>query len=212
MSEYTTPVRTTFELQRTAIEQSQQALQNGVEFQKRMNAAALDSLESQEDAQRRTVELTRSAIHGYLDALEATVPGADAGTDEIRETVDEQFVTFEEGHAEAFDVVSDEYAKGVEAYDDFATEYQSTVDEQIDLLLEANEEIEGQTVETVEKAREQFELAEEQFEQVQAQLEEQGEQFQEQLDEQFDQYKEQVQEIQSQIQEIRQRSEERVEA
>lgn len=212
MTEYTTPITTTFELQRTALKQGQRTIESGMEFQKRMNEAVLDGFDSQEAAQRRTIELTQSAMHSYLDAVEATVPGGASGVEEIRDTVDEQFATLDEGNAEAFDVVGDEFETGVEAYDQLATDYLSALEEQIDLVLEANEEVEGQTIDAIEQAQAQFERAEEQFEQAQARFEEQTEQFQEQFDRQFEQFQEQVEELQTQMEEIQQRTQDRVEA
>ena len=99
MAELTSPVTTTFEMQREAIEQGQQAIEQGIEFQQNMNEAFLGSFESQESAQRRTVELTQSVLHGYFDAVEGIIPGADSTLDELRETVDEQYDVLLENHA-----------------------------------------------------------------------------------------------------------------
>ena len=63
MAEYTTPVTTTFEMQRAAIKQGQQALEQSVEFQQNVSEAFLDSLESQQSAQARTVENTMYVVH-----------------------------------------------------------------------------------------------------------------------------------------------------
>ena len=75
MSTYTTPVTAAFEAQRATIKQSQQAFEQTIEFQHSLNEAMLDSLDSQESAQRRTVQLTQNLVHGYLDAVEWALGG-----------------------------------------------------------------------------------------------------------------------------------------
>jgi len=167
MTSYTTPINAAFELQRSTIKQSQQALTNTVEFQKRFNDAVIDSLDTAEETQQQGVELTRVAVHNYLDAVEASIPGLAGSLDEVRATVDEQFDQFASGHAEAFDAYETQLSEGADAYDEFATEYLKTVDEQIDLLLEGHEDVESQTVETLEDVEDQIEDVQAQVEEVQ---------------------------------------------
>lgn len=205
-STFTTPVSTAFEMQRSAIEQSQQAIESSVEFQKRLNAAALDGFEVTEEAQRGTVEMTENAVHSYLDVLEATVPGAGSVTGQVRENVDEGFDSLYEAHEEAFDVTEDEFAKGVAAYDELAVDYLVALNDQIETLLEAHEDVEGQTVETFQQAEGQFEEMQAQFEaqgeEMQAQFEAQTERFQEQFETQFEQFQAQLEELQAQFEEM----------
>lgn len=202
-STFTTPVSTAFEIQRNAIRQSQQAIENGVEFQKRLNAAALDGVGVTEDAQRGTVEMTENAVHSYLDVVEATVPGAASVTGQVRETVDGQFDALYQTHEEAFDVTESEFAKGVDAYDEMAVEYLTALNDQIEALLDAHEEIEGQTLESFRQVEGQFEEMQAQFEEsgeeMQAQFEAQTERFQEQFGAQFEQFQNQLEELQGQF-------------
>jgi len=181
MTEYTTPINSVFEFQRTAIEQSQHAVERSVEFQQSVNEAVLDGLDSQESAQRQGVELNRTAVHSYLDAIEATVPGAAGTFDDVREVVDEQYDTLLENHTEAFDSVAEEVERGIEVYDESAEEYLAAVEEQTEALLEAHEEIEGETVDVVREATGQLE------------------EFQDQLEEQVEEVQEQVEEVQEQV-------------
>ena len=187
---FTTPVSTAFEFQRSAIEQSHQAVESGVEFQKRLNAAALDGVDATENAQRSTVELTENAVHSYLDVVEATVPGAASVTGQVRENLDEQFDSLYQAHEEAFDVTEGEFAEGVDAYDELAVDYLATLNDGIETLLDANEDVEAQTLEA-------FEQFEETGEEMQAQFEEQAEYFQEQFEAQFEQFQAQLEELQA---------------
>ncbi|MFB6166582.1 MAG: hypothetical protein ABEJ31_15595 [Haloarculaceae archaeon] len=186
MSEYTTPVTTTFELQRQAIKQGQQAIEQGVEFQQTLNRAMLDQLSSQESAQRRTVELSKTAFESYLETLESSVPGAAGTVAEIRDAVDEQFEFLLENHAELFDNVEQEYAEGLDAYDDLTADYLQAMNEQVDLVLEAHQDFEDQSIEAVEQVEDQLEQVQDQVEQVQDQVE---------------QVQDQVREVQEQAQE-----------
>ena len=205
-STFMTPVSTVFQMQRSAIKQGQQAVESGVEFQKRMNTAMLDGFEATEEAQRNTVEMTENAVHSYLDVLETSVPGAASMTGQVRETVDGQFDALYQAHEEAFDVSEGEFAKGVDAYDEMAVDYLAAMNEGIEALLEAHEDAEGQTLEAFEQAEGQFEEMQAQFEQsgeeMQAQFEAQTERFQEQFEAQFEQFQSQLEELQGQFEEM----------
>jgi len=172
MVDYTTPVTTAFEMQRATIQQSQKALEQSISFQKNVNEAVVDSLDTQQSAQRRSVELSKTAFHSYLDAVEATVPGMGGTVDEIRQAVDEQYDFLLENHAELFDNVESEMVEGVEAYDEMSEEYVAAIDEQVEMLVEAHEELEGQSIEVAEQFGDQLEEVQEQVEEIQSQVEE----------------------------------------
>ncbi|MEF8813320.1 MAG: hypothetical protein V5A55_05825 [Halovenus sp.] len=167
MVDYTRPVTTAFELQRRTIKQSQEALSQSIEFQKRFNEAVVDGMAGQESAQRRAVELQREAIHDALDALETNVPGAEDATAEVRDTVDEQFEQLLANHEEAFEDVTAELREGTETYDEFAVEYLDALDEQLALVVDAHEELEAQSTEVAEQLDQQFEELREQVQDMQ---------------------------------------------
>jgi DNA repair exonuclease SbcCD ATPase subunit len=191
---YTTPFSTAFEMQRSAIKQSQQAMESSVEFQKRAGAAMLDGLDTTEEAQRQTVEMAENGIHSYLDTLESSMPGT-TGIDQLRGNVETTFESLYEAHAEAFEAAEGEFEKGIDAYDDMAIEYLEAVNEQMESLLEAHAESEQQVMSA-------FERAESQFEEMQGQFEEQGEEMQARFQEQFDQFQAQLEEMQERIEEV----------
>lgn len=74
MTEYTSPIEATFELQRKSIEQGQQVVEQGIDLQREFSQSLVDSLESQESFQRRLVELNRDTIQSVVEAVE-DVPG-----------------------------------------------------------------------------------------------------------------------------------------
>lgn len=174
MPQYTTPISAAFEFQRTAIEQSQQAFEQSIAFQQRFTNVMVDAIESQESLQRKGVELNRTALHTYLDAVEAVVPGTTATVEEVRRTIDEQYDVLLQNHHEVFDSIEAEIAEGVDAYDQATEEYLDAVDQQIETLVEAHEETEGRTLEA-------FEQLQSQVEEFQGQVESQVEDMQSQF-------------------------------
>jgi len=175
MADYTTPITTTFELQRKTIEQSQRAIESGFEFQRGMATAAIDTLEAQETSQRQAVEFLQNSIHRTLDTFEG-IPGAAGVTEEVRATVDEQYEELLDAHTEAFDTMENEFDESFEAYNEMTEEYLETLEEQLDTLLEAHEEFESQSVEATEQVSEQVEELQEQVEDVQEQIQDVSEQ------------------------------------
>ncbi|SFR86604.1 hypothetical protein SAMN05216559_0241 [Halomicrobium zhouii] len=176
MTEYTTPVTTAFQMQRQSIEQSQKVFEQSVAFQKNVTDAVVDSLDSQESAQRRGVELAQTAFHSYLDTVEATVPGVTPTVEEVRATVDEQYEFLLENHAETFENVEAELVEQTDAYDELTEDVLTAMNEQVGLLVEAHEDLEAQSVEAAEQWGEQIEELQDQVEEVQDQVREVQEQ------------------------------------
>lgn len=175
MTDYTTPIETTFELQRRTLTGSQQAIENGIDLQKQIAGATIDALDAHESTQRRAVELLQKSVHRTLDAAEA-LPGGEGTTDDVREVVDEQYEELFAAHEEAFEAITTELEAGVDAYDDLSAEYLETLDEQLALLAQAHEELESQSITATEQVDEQIGELQEQVEDVQEQIRDVSEQ------------------------------------
>lgn len=169
MSDYTTPIEAAFEMQRQSLKQSQDAVVQGVDLQKRVSKAFLGTLDTQEQLQRRLVELHRGVVHNTLDAVEA-VPGSELASEDVRASVDESYDELLDGHAEAFETVASELENNVDAYDEMTDELLAAVEEQLDMLVEAHEELEAQSVEATEEVAGQVEELQGQVEEVQEQI------------------------------------------
>jgi len=176
MVDYTTPLRTTFEMQRQSIDQGRTALEQAVQFQQRLNEAAVDGLETQERTQRRAVEFQQETLHATLDAIEGNAPGVGETTDDLRDTIDEQFAVLLDNHAEVFDVATGEFENGLGMYDDVAADYLAALDEQIDLLVEVHEEVESNSVEATEEFAEGIEGLQTRAEELAEQMQDASEQ------------------------------------
>ena len=170
MVDYTSPITATFELQRQTIKQSQEALEQGIEFQKDFNQAMVDGLDGQEDAQRRVVELQREALLNTLETVETNIPGAEDATAEVRSTVDEQFDMLLENHEEAFENIASGIEDGTQTYDEFVADYLDALDDQLEMVIDAHEDLESQSVEAAEGITEQLEDLQGQLENVQQQV------------------------------------------
>jgi uncharacterized phage infection (PIP) family protein YhgE len=169
MTEYTNPIKATFELQRKTLEQGQQTIAQGIDFQRQVSDSVVAGVESQEELQRRVVELNRDTLHTALDAIEG-IPNADVVVEDLRETVDSGYDEALASHEEVFDALAEELEGGIEDYDSLVDELVETLDEQFDVVVDAHEELEAQSVEATEELAGQVEDLQEQADDVQAQI------------------------------------------
>jgi gas vesicle protein len=170
MANYTSPITTTFELQRRSLEQGQQAIEQSLDVQKQVGDSLIAGLDSQEQFQRRLVELNRDTITSIIDAVDG-LPGADIAVDDLRESIDGGYDDLLDGHEEAFDSIEAELESGIDDVDEVSDDLIETLDEQLGLLLEAHEELEDQSVEVTEELVGRFEDLQEQANDVQQQIE-----------------------------------------
>jgi len=170
MADYTSPLETTFELQRKSLEQGQQALEQTIDFPNRIGEATVDSLDSQESVQRSIVELQQETFHSVLDALEEGIPGVETPTEDVRELVDDQYDAFFENHEELFANLETSLEESLDAYDEMSEESIEALEELVDALVEAQEELEDQSLEATEQVGDQIDDLQAQLEDLQAQV------------------------------------------
>jgi chromosome segregation ATPase len=170
MANYTSPIETTFELQRRSLEQGQQAIEQSFDVGQQISDSLMAGLDSQEQFQRQLVQLNRDTVTSVLDAIEG-LPGADVAVDDLRENVDDGYEELLDGHADAFDSISEELENGADSYDELTQDLLDTIDEQLDLIVEAHEELEAQSVDAVDELAGQVEQLQEQADDVQNQIE-----------------------------------------
>jgi len=78
------------------------------------------------------------------------LPATAGHTDDVRESVDEQFARLLDNHADIFEALLSDVEGSTGMYDDVTDDVLAAVDDQFDLLVEAHEELEGQSVEATE--------------------------------------------------------------
>lgn len=150
------PVRTAFDIQRRTIEGSRRLLAEGVRYHREFAAAFADGLESIDESQQRSLELTRRGIHASLDAVSVTVPGSGDAVAAARDAVDEQFEVLEASRRDAFDAVGGTLEDGVDASGEALVEALQALNRQVEALLDAHEALEETTLHALHDAEAQF--------------------------------------------------------
>ncbi|GAA0674616.1 hypothetical protein ACFQDG_07040 [Natronoarchaeum mannanilyticum] len=146
------PIQTAFDLQRTALEQTQNVTHEAVEAQKAAVNAMVDGAETAESLADQNARLTKEALHAYFDAVEQATPAdAEVDFDQARELVDEQFEAYDEAQAESWSAVHEALAESADGFEQFADEYVDAVDESFDTFLDAHEEVESSAVDAAEE-------------------------------------------------------------
>ncbi|MFB6142219.1 MAG: hypothetical protein ABEJ30_02620 [Halorientalis sp.] len=151
------PISRVFDLQRDAIERSQEAMHRGLEFQQRLNETLIENLDSGSEVRERSTEMTRDAVHNTLDVVERMVPSDEVDLDQVRESIDEQFDAAEEATADASERAQEVTESSLQEAEDAAESYVNSLDDQLDTLIEANRDLEEQTVEFLDRTEEQLE-------------------------------------------------------
>lgn len=212
-SRSTNPFLSLFDVQRTAIRQSQQALKQGIALQRTANRAALNGLLGQEALQRQGTEVVQAAVHGYLQSV-AALTGADQPAPRPR-AIDEQFARLKWSQSEIFATLERELERGVESFEALSAEYVDAVDEQTDRALDTLDTIEDQTADDLDQLQEQFgEQVREGFartQEVQLQLEEQFEQGTDQAENLLRRQAAQTEKVQQQLAEQAETMQRRIE-
>jgi hypothetical protein len=149
MSQADTPMKTVFDMQRTAVEQSHEAVSQLFETGKRTNQTYLDAMKTAVAATDGSADVAKTAVDAYFDALEATVPAAE-GMDDLRETVHEQVDAGAELQGETLEAVTELAEGNAETAEQFADSYEAAVDDSFDEFLAAHEQFESRTLDAAE--------------------------------------------------------------
>lgn len=183
-----------FELQRTQIELGQRAIEQTLETRRELDDRVLRGLETQEEAQTTVVEFTQDSINELLDTVAETA-GEEQTVEDVREAVNDGFDTILDQQAEVFDTVGERYDPETDDVRPLGEELLTALDEQLDVLVEANESLEDSTVEAFEQILEELEelvdVVSEQSEEVSDEFEAQLERFGDELEDQLDRFEDQ---------------------
>lgn len=185
MSEYSSPISIAFELQRSTIEGAQEAIENSVRVQKQFNDTVVDGFGPTREASERSTNLVRTGFDTYFDAMESLMP-AGAGIDEVREMTHEQLDLLEEGQLDAIEQFETGVTESADSTAAMLDDFLTALDEQVTTLLESHEDLEAQTIESLERLVESVEDLQSEFEarneEMQQQLETQAKAIQKQLE------------------------------
>ena len=139
-----------FEMQRGIVQQNQQAVDQFFDAQRTASQAVVDALESLRSAQEQNVELTRDAVHAYVDALEEVAPDADFSV--VRKQVDENLDQLEDVQGDTWDGMLDAMENGQDSVEEYGETYGDMVESSFDSFLDAHETVAAnlEDAETVE--------------------------------------------------------------
>ena len=154
-----TPV---FDAQRSAIEQSHAMSHDVVEAQKASFGAFADVISASESVVEQNAELSKRAVHAYLDALEMNLPEDAANFDDVREMVDEGVDAATETQIESLESMIGAIEESEKAFDQLAEGYTEMVDSSFDSFLEVHEQVETNVAtmaENVDEAAEEFDAS-----------------------------------------------------
>lgn len=193
MSEFSSPMSAVFEFQRSAIQGTHEAIENGVQAQKSLNETFVDGFGPARATSERSTDLARMGIDAYFDAVESAVP-AGSGFGEVREMMHESIDTLEKSQLDALDEFEVNLQESAESTAELLDEFLAALDEQVATLLDAHEDLEDQTVEALERL-------EDSIEELQMELEAQGDEMQKQLEAQANAVREQLEEVTESVQE-----------
>ena len=141
-----------FEMQRGIVQQNQQAIDQFFDAQRTASQAVVDALESLRSAQEQNVELTRDAVHAYVDALEEVAPDADFSV--VREQVDENLDQLEDVQGDTWDGLLDAMENRQDSVEEYGETYGDLMESSFDSFLDAHETVTDdlEDAETVEFA------------------------------------------------------------
>lgn len=141
-----------FEMQHGIVQQNQQAVAQFFDAQRTASQAVVDALESLRSAQEQNAELTRDAVHAYVDALEEVAPNADFSV--VREQIDGNLDQLEDVQDDTWDGLLDAMADGQDSVEEYGETYGDLVESSFDSFLDAHETVAAdlEDAETVEFA------------------------------------------------------------
>ncbi|PSP78145.1 hypothetical protein BRC81_08885 [Halobacteriales archaeon QS_1_68_20] len=145
MSTQQNPIGTMFELQRSAIENSQRLVHQSLDAQTRGAELAVETIERSDTVREQGEDVTKAAVNAYFDALATAVPGDAEGVEGLRETVLEQFDVVGEVNEDAWEAGKEFAQRNAEAVEEFSEEYASMVDDAFDAFLQTHEQAESST-------------------------------------------------------------------
>lgn len=145
MSGTQTPATVAFDLQRHAIEQTQDLFTRSIETQRSV-AADLVDFEPARQANERSYELARTLVDSYFDTLASGSVTDDEQLDEARAAVADQLDALEATQSEALAAVETNAREGNEAVDELVYAIVDSIDQQFDAVLDAHAEVEDETV------------------------------------------------------------------
>jgi len=185
MSKTNSHLSAVFDLQRNAIEQTQEAVKRGVDTQQAFGEAFVDFGPAKQ-TNERSYDAVRTVVDVYFDAIESTTPGQQDLLGDFRTTVDEQLDALEANQVEAIESIEANAQEGSESVEELSERVIVALDEQFEAVLDAHADVEEQTAEAFEGFEGDLEELQAEFETQVAQFEEQATELQRHVEDMHD--------------------------
>lgn len=139
-----TPINAAFEAQRTTIETSRRAIEQGFDLQRRAIESYVSSLDAQKSAQKRSNELTRRAVQAYFDTLDAWLPADAPWVEDLQAAIDDGFEMADELQDESWDSFEALVEENSKAFESISEDGLELIEESLNAFLQAQADIESQ--------------------------------------------------------------------
>lgn len=170
MNEITSPSSLMFDLQRQTIESTRTTIHHSIETQQAVATMAWDTMSAMQTPDAH-VDAMRAVVDSYVDVLESTLSISAALTDELRAVMHEQLTIFADTQADQIEAIDQLVADASEPGDELFEEFVGMLDERFEALLTAHEDLEAQTVETLDEFDGDLDELRGAFEDLQEQIE-----------------------------------------
>jgi len=139
-----------FDVQRTAIEQSQDAFEQTVDAQQQFVESMMD-FGTAKQLNDRGFETAHSMVDAYFDALESAMPGDDASVlEDVHGMMVDQLDAAETTQNEALEAFEASVEDSMKLTDENLEAFVEALDEQVDAMLEVHGDVETETLAAVE--------------------------------------------------------------
>lgn len=135
------PFARAVEMQRGLIQESRQAVKTGINIQHMMGRSAVNSIERSGELQRDFLEWQYKHIRRAMKNSDEGLPGVKVPQDMLT-TVDKQAAEIYGDQVEAFERLTSELEQSVETYEDATIESMDVIDDHLEDIITALEEVE----------------------------------------------------------------------
>lgn len=138
------PYRHFLDAQRRAIEQGRRLAHQGVDLQQQSMRLAVDEMDVQRSLQKKGIDVTRTAVGAYLDAMEASIPGSTPAFANAHALVRGQFEATNELTDRTWEAVRASADEGAAASEELLDGYLGLLDESVEAYVRTLDEFDGE--------------------------------------------------------------------
>ncbi len=139
------PYTTVFDAQRALIENTADAIDEGLRTQRAVLETTAETVESSGRMATQTNDLSRRSWHTFLDGIEDSVPAEAADFGTFRQIVDETHDATAEGYDRTTEAAVEAVAESEDAYEAYLDAYEAAVDASVDAALDGVDQLESAT-------------------------------------------------------------------